>query len=149
MPISSQTVSAQTQLPLSIRLLGQFSLRHGNDAQKDANDELRKLSRRAVELVQLLSLQPRRSLPHEQVLEALWPHLDPDAGSANLRKAAHYARRFMGETNALVLRGGHVYLLPDRTVHCDAVAFEQAADEALSTGDAAVHHGLSVRLARL
>lgn len=137
MSISSHPVSGQAQASLLIRLLGQFSLRQGNDADVEVSGEMRKLSRRAVELVQLLSLQPRRSLPHEQVLEALWPHLDPDAGSANLRKAAHFARRFIGETDALVLQGGHVYLLPNRTVHCDAVMFEQAADDALTTGDAA------------
>ncbi|HEY0844269.1 MAG TPA: AAA family ATPase [Noviherbaspirillum sp.] len=136
MPISSHPVSGQAPSALSIRLLGQFSLGRGNPAGEEANGEMRKLSRRAVELVQLLSLQPRRTLPHEQVLEALWPHLDPEAGSANLRKAAHYARRFMGETDALVLRGGQVYLLPERSVYCDAVMFEQAADDALSTGDA-------------
>jgi DNA-binding SARP family transcriptional activator/tetratricopeptide (TPR) repeat protein len=137
MAISSQPVSGQAQTPVSIRLLGQFSLRMGNGTDQEANADRQKLSRRAVELLQLLSLQPRRSLPHEQVLEALWPHLDPEAGSANLRKAAHHARRFIGEADALVLRGGRVFLLPHRSVYCDAVTFEQAADDALAAGDAA------------
>jgi DNA-binding SARP family transcriptional activator/tetratricopeptide (TPR) repeat protein len=72
---------------------------------------------------------------NEQVVEALWPHLDPDAGSANLRKAAHHARQFVGQPDALVLRGGRVLLLPEGSVDCDAVRFEQAADDALARGD--------------
>jgi len=118
---------------VSIRLLGQFRLDAGPSVAGDAAPPL---GRRAAELLQLLSLQPQRSLLHEQVVEALWPHLDPEAGSANLRKAAHHARQSVGESDAVVLRGGRVFLLPDRDVDCDAARFEQAADEALASGDA-------------
>ena len=122
---------------VSIRLLGQFRLSAGAPERDDgAGAAPAQLGRRAAELLQLLSLQPQRSLMHEQVVEALWPHLDPEAGSANLRKAAHHARQFVGQRDALVLRGGRVFLLPDRTVDCDAVRFERAADEALASGDA-------------
>jgi DNA-binding SARP family transcriptional activator len=113
--------------PVSIRLLGQFGVSVGGETPQA------QLTRRAAELMQLLSLQPQRSLMNEQVVEALWPHLDPEAGSANLRKAAHHARQFLGEPDALVLRGGRVYLWPDRSVDCDATHFEQAADEAMAT----------------
>ncbi len=116
----------QPLAPVSFGLLGQFRVNVG-DGQ---------LTRRAAELVQLLCLQPQRSLMNEQVVEALWPHLDPDAGSANLRKAAHHARQFIGQPDALVLRGGRVLLLPDRQVDCDAVIFEAAADQALAGGTA-------------
>jgi DNA-binding SARP family transcriptional activator len=115
---------------VSIRLLGRFHVSVGGEARQAP------LSRRAAELLQLLSLQPERSLMNEQVVEALWPHLGPDAGSANLRKAAHHARQFIGEREALVLRGGRVLLLPDRVVGCDALRFERAADDALAGGDA-------------
>jgi DNA-binding SARP family transcriptional activator/tetratricopeptide (TPR) repeat protein len=126
--MSSQPVDPPR--PVSIRLLGQFSVCVGGDTPPT------QLTRRAAELLQLLSLQPQRSLLNEQVVEALWPHLDPEAGSANLRKAAHHARQFVGEPDALVLRGGRVFLLPDRGVDCDAQRFESAADEALAGGDA-------------
>jgi DNA-binding SARP family transcriptional activator/tetratricopeptide (TPR) repeat protein len=119
--------------PVSIRLLGQFRVSVGGQGDETKSQQL---SRRAAELLQLLSLQPQRSLMNEQVVEALWPHLDPDAGSANLRKAAHHARQFVGQPDALVLRGGRVLLLPDREVDCDAVRFERAADDALASGDA-------------
>ncbi|MBC5765818.1 AAA family ATPase [Ramlibacter albus] len=116
--------------PVAIRLLGRFSVSVGGDAPHTAP------GRRAAELVQLLSLQPQRSLRNEQVVEALWPHLLPEAGSANLRKAAHHARQFVGAPGALVLRGGCVLLLPETPVDCDAQCFERAADEALAAGDA-------------
>jgi DNA-binding SARP family transcriptional activator len=121
---------AHSPRPVSIRLLGQFRVSVGDDMPKA------QATRRAAELVQLLSLQPQRSLMNEQVVEALWPHLDPQAGSANLRKAAHHARQFVGQPDALVLRGGRVFLLPDCSVECDVVRFERAADEALAGGDA-------------
>ena len=109
----------------------------GGEPQSDGAEARQpKLSRRATELLQLLSLQPQRSLMHEEVIEALWPHLDPAAGSANLRKAAHHARQFLGQPDALVLRGGRVLLLPERSVDCDAVRFERAADDALASGEA-------------
>jgi DNA-binding SARP family transcriptional activator/tetratricopeptide (TPR) repeat protein len=123
--------------PIHVFVLGQFRLQSGNDEIGKANGKARLLSRRAGELIRLLSLQRQRSLLHEQVLEALWPHLDPQAGSANLRKAAHHARHFIGDADALVLRGGRVFLFPLRTVYCDALAFEQAADDALATRNAA------------
>jgi DNA-binding SARP family transcriptional activator len=60
-------------------------------------------SRRNAELVQLPALSPRRWLPREQVIEALWARLGPEAGAANLRKAAHYARQALGREDAVVL----------------------------------------------
>ena len=115
---------------VSIRLLGQFRVSVGSDTATAQP------TRRAAELLQLLSLQPQRSLLNEQAVEALWPHLDPQAGSANLRKAAHHARQFVGQPEAVVLRGGRVFLLPDRGMDCDAVRFERAADDALAAADA-------------
>ena len=53
-------------------------------------------TRRAAELVQLLALADGRRLPRERVIDALWPMLAPEAGAANLRKAAHHARRTLG-----------------------------------------------------
>lgn len=127
----SQAHPSSAPATLSIHLLGQFRVEGGANATPD------RLTRRAAELLQLLSLSPQRSLPREQVLEALWPQLDPEAAAANLRKAAHHARHFIGDADALLLRAGRVFLLPERKVHCDAQRFEEAADVALASGDAA------------
>jgi DNA-binding SARP family transcriptional activator/tetratricopeptide (TPR) repeat protein len=129
----SQVSPQQASARVSIRLLGQFAV--DVEGTPTGTPPATQLTRRAGELLQLLSLQPQRSLLNEQVVEALWPHLDPDAGSANLRKAAHHARQSVGDPDAVVLRGGRVFLLPNRPVQCDAVRFEGAADEALSSGD--------------
>ncbi|GAB2594960.1 hypothetical protein GCM10027034_30390 [Ramlibacter solisilvae] len=125
---------SQAPGPVTIRLLGQFGFNIEGSPVRPS--PVAQLTRRASELLQLLSLQPQRSLLNEQVVDALWPHLDPEAGSANLRKAAHHARQFIGAADALVLRGGRVFLLPGREVECDALGFERAADEALACGDA-------------
>ena len=63
--------------------------------------------RRASEFVKLLALAPRHRLQREQVIDALWPDLPPDAGAANLRKAAHYAGDARLE-EAVVLREAQV-----------------------------------------
>lgn len=118
---------------VSIRLLGQF--RFTCDGQACGSDAP-PLSGRAAELVQLLALQPQRSLANQEVVDALWPHLSPDAGAANVRKAAHVARQALGQPDAMVLRGGRVLLLPDHEVDCDVVRFEHAADAALVAADA-------------
>ncbi|MCW2959457.1 MAG: hypothetical protein JWP18_2260, partial [Solirubrobacterales bacterium] len=95
-------------------------------------------TRRAQELVALLALADGGRLVRDQVLEHLWPHLAPDAGAANLRKAAHHARRTLGDPAAVVLRGGSVELFPGRSVVTDVGAFLQAASAVLrGTDDAA------------
>jgi DNA-binding SARP family transcriptional activator len=90
--------------------------------------------RRASELVKLLALAPRQRLQREQVIDALWPDLSPDAGAANLRKAAHYARAALGSKEAVVLRGGQVSLWPDAELAVDVERFETEGWLALRAG---------------
>ena len=92
-------------------------------------------SRRSAELVQLLALAPRRRLLRDQVCEALWPHLSPRAGAANLRKAAHHARQALAAEDAVVLHGGAVALFPGTPVEADVERFERLASSALRSGD--------------
>ncbi len=116
-----------------IELLGRFRVLVGDDeVESDAWP-----GRRAAELVQLLALADGRSLMRDQVIDALWPRLDVDAGAANLRKAAHFARKALATPEAVVLRGGQVSLLPSRAVETDIERFESQAREALAGGDEA------------
>lgn len=92
-------------------------------------------SRRAAELVQLLAIAPGHQLMRDEVIDALWPHLPADAGGANLRKAAHHARRILGDARALVLQRQQVSLYPDAKVQSDYAAFVAAADSAIEAGD--------------
>jgi DNA-binding SARP family transcriptional activator len=73
----------------TIELLGRFAV--WIDGRRISSDAWR--SRRAADLVKLLALTPSHRIPREQVMEALWPGLGPEAAGANLRKAVHYARR--------------------------------------------------------
>ena len=103
--------------------------------------------RRSAELVQLLALAEGRRLPRERCIETLWGHLQPEAGAANLRKAAHQARRALGDREAVVLRSALVELFPARAVEIDAERFECAAEAALAAGDPAACAAAAARYA--
>ena len=92
--------------------------------------------RRARELVGLLALAPGHRLRREQVIDSLWPELAPEAGGANLRKAAHYARAALGGKDAVVLRQDEVSLWPSAELIVDTVRFESQAKAALTASDA-------------
>lgn len=93
--------------------------------------------RNAASLVKLLALSEERRLHREQVIDALWPGATPDEAGPRLHKAAHFARRALGEaTSGVLLRGDMVHLLPDEDVAVDARRFEAAARAALADGDA-------------
>jgi DNA-binding SARP family transcriptional activator/tetratricopeptide (TPR) repeat protein len=80
--------------------------------------------RSAASLVKLLALSGRRRLHREQVLEALWPGQPVETAGPRLHKAAHYARRALGDrSNAVVLRQDMVTLLPEADVVVDVDEF--------------------------
>ncbi|HEX6148525.1 ATP-binding protein [Nocardioides sp.] len=80
--------------------------------------------RSAASLVKLLALSERRRLHREQVIEALWPGQPVETAGPRLHKAAHYARRALGDrTNAMVLRQDMVTLLPEDDVVVDVAEF--------------------------
>ena len=111
-----------------IRLLGTFSVSvDGRDVPQDQWPGLR-----SAQLVQLLGLADGHRLPREQVIDTLWPQLDPEAGGANLRKAAHHARSALGLREAVVLQGGQVMLGPSIAIEVDAARFEHLAGEVLA-----------------
>jgi DNA-binding SARP family transcriptional activator len=66
---------------VEIRVLGGFEV--SVDARRVPPQAWQQ--RRASDLVKLLALTTRHRLHREQVIDALWPDLPPDAGAANLR----------------------------------------------------------------
>jgi DNA-binding SARP family transcriptional activator len=81
--------------------------------------------------VKLLALAEARTLHREQVIDALWPDLSVEAAGPRLHKAAHYARRALGDqARALPLRNDLVQLLPDADVVVDAVRFRPLMERA-------------------
>jgi DNA-binding SARP family transcriptional activator len=89
--------------------------------------------RHAAALVKLLALSPGGRLHRDRVVDTLWPDLTVDLALPRLHKAAHYARRELGNRDGIVLRGEVVALFPGATLEVDAVTFEAAADAALGT----------------
>ena len=88
--------------------------------------------RHAAGLVKLLALSRGRRLHRERVIDALWPGTTVESAGPRLHKAAHFARRALGDApDALVLRNDLVSLLPDAEVAVDAVEFRTLAEEAL------------------
>jgi DNA-binding SARP family transcriptional activator len=119
---------------MHIELLGRFRVSVGPRAFGEDSWP----GRRSAELVQLLALSAGFRLVADQVLETLWPHLDSSAAAANLRKAAHYARRTLGEPQSIVLRHGWAELFPSAaSLTTDALEFEEAAAAVLQVADTA------------
>jgi DNA-binding SARP family transcriptional activator/tetratricopeptide (TPR) repeat protein len=118
-------------MSVTIRLLGGFEVSlDGEPVPASAWTR-----RHAASLVKLLAISPGRRRHREQVVDALWPGLTLDVAGPRLHKAAHYARRALGDTrDCLVLRSDLVALLPDVDVRVDALEFQRLAEAALSAG---------------
>ena len=87
-----QAGGAGERLTISIWLLGEFRAAvQGRDVPAEAWRRSK-----ARSMVKLLALAPGHRLHREQLMESLWPDLDPDAAGANLRKAMHFARGALG-----------------------------------------------------
>lgn len=80
--------------------------------------------RRGADLVKLLALAPGHRLHRERIVDALWPDLDAQAGTANLRKALHYARRAAGGLDCIRIEGPMVVLWPHGLLEVDVDRFE-------------------------
>ena len=120
-------------MTIEVRLLGTFEVQVDGRAIPD--DTWR--HRRGAEVVKILALDPSHRLHREQIMDALWPDLAPEAAAANLRKAVHHARKALGSQDAISTAGRLVELGPATEVSVDAVGFETAASAALRSRDPA------------
>ncbi|HWG08612.1 MAG TPA: hypothetical protein VN672_06350 [Solirubrobacteraceae bacterium] len=121
---------AQVSGDLAIKLLGGFLALRDGEPVADSRWRLRK----GRELVKLLALAPSHRLHREQLMEALWPELDPEAGANNLHQVVHVARRALG-ADAIVLREELLTLCAS----VDVEDFERAAEQARRAGSAAAY----------
>ncbi len=115
---------------VEVQLLGRFGVTV--DGRAVADDAW---ARRGADLVKLLALTPGHALHRERAVEAIWPELTATAGFRNLHKAAHLARRAIGDSGAVVLRRGGVLLAPAARVETDVERFEETGDPALYAGE--------------
>jgi predicted ATPase len=110
---------------IAIKLLGGFAATCGGEPVAASVWRLRK----GRELVKLLALAPGHRLHREQLMDALWPDLDPAAAANNLHQVVHVARRALG-ADAIELREE---LLTLRAC-VDVDDFERAAEQARRAG---------------
>ena len=120
-------------MDVTITLLGSFSVVRGGAVVPSSA-----WSRRgAASLVKLLAVADGRRMHREQVMDLLWPDLPVEQATPRLHKAAHYARRALGDgTSGLALRNDLVMLFPDTDVKIDAVEFRRIAQAATASGSA-------------
>jgi DNA-binding SARP family transcriptional activator len=114
---------------VEIQLLGRFEVKVDRRPVPAAAWRHRK----AAGLVKLLALAPGNRLHREQVIEALWPHLPPEAGDRNLHKAIHLTRKELGDPAAISLSSQEVGL--GDVVEVDVERFESEAGRVLGTAD--------------
>ena len=117
---------------VSIQLLGRFAV--AVDGASIYGDVWR--SRRAADVVKLLALTPDHRMHRAQVIDALWPESDSQAGGTNLRKALHFARLALGDDQAIVTQREVLVLGPGATVDTDVERFQAATQGALAARDA-------------
>ena len=110
---------------VAIKLLGGFSATHDGEAIDPSVWRLRK----GRELVKLLALASGHRLHREQIIDALWPDLDPAAATNNLHQVVHVARRALGAAS-IELREELLTL----HANVDVDDFERAAAHARRAG---------------
>ena len=115
---------------VEISLLGGFRLVVGG---RDVTPNLRR--RDARRLAEYLAMASGRRVHRERLVDALWPDAPFDSVQNRLHKAAHFLRRATGVTDAVVLSGDIVSLLPHARVETDVFVFERLAHEGLANRD--------------
>lgn len=120
-------------MQIDIQLLGRFCV--SVDGRTTTETDWRRS--RSVTLVKLLALAPRHRLHREQVMEALWPDLAPEAAAANLRKAVHFARQTLQASDVIGLNGEVLSLAPEAKLTIDLERYEVAATAAVKNKDGA------------
>src|SRR3990172_4693030 len=113
---------------LCVYLLGRFEVRAGDRLIIDQSWPRRK----AKALLKLLALNRGRWLHREQILETLWPDLEPAAADHNLRQNLHYLRQaFLAHGIALpVVTAARSTFALSEEARIDVEAFRDCAQTA-------------------
>ena len=120
---------------LTIQLLGDFRVLVRGRAVTEAEWS----RRQAKLLVKLLALAPRHQLHREQLMAAIWPDLDADAGAANLHKVIHLARHALeprlrsGANSRFIVTSQQQVQLRAPDLSIDVEEFERLAALALQS----------------
>ena len=130
---------APRQRGLRLQLLGALTVHIDGVAVEARQWRLRK----AKALVTMLALAPDQRRHREQVLDRLWPDLEPAAAARNLHQTLYVARRALAgvgaaTTGLLAIRDDVVVLDQAGQVDVDVLQFERSAAAALDSGDEAI-----------
>lgn len=126
---------------LRVRLLGGFSVEHA-DLGGVVSDWPR---RSAKTLTKLLATHRGHALHREQIIDVLWPDVDPESALNSFGKALHAARRVLEpdlprrQDSAYLRLADSMLVLNSERVVVDADVFERLAEEAINTGDIAAY----------
>ena len=131
---SRQPAEPNTTLaPLRAQLLGHARISIGDRAIPDEAWP----PRGARNLLLLLLISPRFSLPRDRVLDLLWPESTPEAASNALYKALHALRRVLepdlrtGRGSSYIATDGDlIRVKPHDGLWVDTIAFEQGLSQA-------------------
>jgi predicted ATPase/DNA-binding SARP family transcriptional activator len=128
----------QAPRALAVRLLGGFRVAVGDQGVPEAVWR----QKRAAAVVKLLALEPTHRIHREQLIDALWPELEPAAAANNLRVALHHARQGLqaagADPGAFLTRDGDVISLGvPELVRVDVDGFEAALRHAWQSPDPA------------
>jgi DNA-binding SARP family transcriptional activator len=128
----SRRAATGTPEVVRVELLGGFRLWVGPRVIDEGQWRLRM----ARSLVKLLALAPGHHLHREQVMDALWPGLEPGFAANNLHQILHAARRAFepsalssgsASSGYLLLREEQLSLCPESPLWVDAEAFQEEA----------------------
>lgn len=123
--MDSQESSTVEQTTLTVKLFGEFRVWvDGSEVQVAAWKR-----RSATTVVKLLALAPSHRVPRDQLMELLWPDLEPGQAMNNLYQALHAARQALG-ADAVMLRDQLVQFGPHISLKVDVQDFEEAIREA-------------------
>ena len=125
------------QVELRIFLLGSFRVCMGRGSSDGRTWRLRK----AVTMLQILSMTPGHHLHRDQLIDLLWPDTSPETAYNKFHQVLYIARRNLEEleprvqgTDILKLNRHIVSLGVQGQVWTDVRAFEHAARRATATG---------------
>jgi DNA-binding SARP family transcriptional activator len=122
---------------LQVRLLGGFRVERADIGPAVADWPRRS----AKTLTKLLATHPGHTLHREQIIDVLWPDVDPESALNSFGKALHAARRVLEpdlprrQDSAYLRLADSMLVLNTEHVVVDADVFEQLSETAIRSGD--------------
>ncbi|HYZ57780.1 MAG TPA: AAA family ATPase [Streptosporangiaceae bacterium] len=130
---------------LHVRLLGGFRVERADAGQDERADIRQAVSdwprRSAKTLTKLLATYPGHALHREQIIDILWPDVDPESGLNSFGKALHAARRVLEpdlprrQDSAYLRLADSMLVLNTERVVVDVDMFEHLSEDAIRTGE--------------